>query len=352
MKRLLCTFLFSLLVSFAAHAQLTSCTQTLRLGRSIYDQGRLHEIPSLFEKCLVSGFSKEEKVEAYKLLCLTYIYLEEPAKADDAMLNLLRTDNYFEVKPGSDPAEFIALYKTFRNWPIYRIGAKLGVNATQPNVVKSIPVASGEGTSSSKFNYTVAFQFGASADLPTNFLSKGDVKPVTLHADLLYQQKKFDLTTTVDRGGFTNTLTDTETQSWIALPLSVQYLFWKKKFNPYISLGPSVDFLLNSKLSVNRLRANTTSVEERTVEVDREKINISGVASVGSKFPMGGGFLVFEISYIHGFTTVNQEQNIFSNSGASLDYTYSDTVYKLSSVSVTAAYIFNKFNPKKLSRKK
>jgi hypothetical protein len=352
MKRLLHAFLLLILISASAHAQLTSCTQTLRLGRSIYDQGRLHEIPSLFEKCLASGFSKEEKVEAYKLLCLTYIYLEEPAKADEAMLNLLRTDNYFEVKPGSDPAEFIALYKGFRNWPIYRIGAKLGVNATQPNVVSSFPVASGEGSTTSEFKYTVAFQFGASADLPTKFLERNGVKPLTFHADLLYQQKKFELTSVVDRGGFNNTLTSTETQSWIALPLSVQYMFWMKKFNPYVSIGPSVDYLLNSKVRLSRLRANTTSVEERTIDVQREKFNVSAVASLGAKLPMGGGFLVFEISYIHGLTNVNSEENIFYNSAASLDYTYSDAVYKLSSVSVSASYLFNKFNPKKLSRKK
>jgi hypothetical protein len=351
MKRLLHAFLLFCFASTAAHAQLTSCTQTLRLGRSIYDQGRLHEIPSLFEKCLAGGFSKEEKVEAYKLLCLTYIYLEEPQKADEAMLNLLRADNYFEVKPGSDPAEFIALYKGFRNWPIYRVGAKLGVNATQPNVVKSVQVASGEGETSSEYKYVSAFQFGASADLPTNFLGRNGIKPITLHADLLYQMKKFELTTTVDRGGFTNTLTDTETQSWIALPLSVQYMFWNKKFNPYVSLGPSIDYLLNSKLRLSRLRGNTTSVEEKTIDVQREKLNFSAVVSAGAKFPMGGGFLVFELSYIHGLTNVNQEKNIFHNSGASLDYTYSDAVYKLSSVSVSAAYIFNKFNPKKLSRK-
>jgi hypothetical protein len=352
MKRLLHAFLLLFAVSTSAFAQLNSCTQTLRLGRSIYDQGRLHEIPPLFEKCLASGFSKEEKVEAYKLLCLTYIYLEEPAKADEAMLNLLRTDNYFEIKPGSDPAEFIALYRGFRNWPIYRIGAKIGVNATQPNVVKSVQVSSGEGATSSEFKYTIAFQFGASADLPTKFLERNGIKPVTIHGDLLYQQKKFELTTTVDRGGFNNTLTDTETQSWISMPLSVQYMFWQKKFNPYVSLGPSVDYLLNSKLRVSRLRANTTSVEERTVEVEREKLNISAVASAGTKFPLGGGLLVFEVSYIHGLTNVNKEQTIFYNSGAALDYTYSDAVYKLSSVSVSAAYLFNKFNPKKLSRKK
>jgi hypothetical protein len=352
MKRLLSAFLFVTIVASwqGGYAQQTSCAQNLRLARATYEQGRLHEVPTYVQSCIQNG-SDQEKVEAYKLLCLAYIYLEEPAKADEAMLNLLRTDNYFEVKPGSDPAEFIALYRGFRNWPVYRIGAKIGVNATQPNVIRSVQVASGEGTASSELRYTVAFQVGASADLPTNFFTRQGRKPFTIHGDLLYQQKKFELTSTVDRGGFTNTLSATETQSWIALPICGQYIFWNKKFNPYISLGPSVDYLLNSKLRLSRLRANTTSVEEKTIDVDRQKVNVSVVISAGTKFQMGGGFLVLEVSYVHGLTAVNKEENIFHNTASSLDYTYSDSVYKLSSVSVSAAYLFNKFNPKKLSRK-
>src|SRR5690348_11970776 len=103
-----------LLAAGVARAQLTSCAQTLRLARSTYEQGRLHEVPELLERCLENGFSRQEKVEAYKLLCLSYIYLEEPAKADEAMLDLLRTDHYFEINETTDPAEFVALYKTFR----------------------------------------------------------------------------------------------------------------------------------------------------------------------------------------------------------------------------------------------
>src|SRR5438105_6022452 len=116
MRRILLTAFIAIGFS-AGFAQTTSCSQTLRLARSTYDQGRLHEVATLMEKCLKGGFTQQEKVEAYKLLCLTYLYLEEPEKADDAMLNLLRTDPYFEVNKQVDPAEFIALYRTFRTQP-------------------------------------------------------------------------------------------------------------------------------------------------------------------------------------------------------------------------------------------
>ena len=107
MKRLLPAFLIGVLGwCHGAFAQQTSCAQNLRLARATYEQGRLHEVPTYVQSCIQNG-STQEKVEAYKLLCLSYIYLEEPEKADQAMLNILQTDNYFTVDPASDPAEFV-----------------------------------------------------------------------------------------------------------------------------------------------------------------------------------------------------------------------------------------------------
>src|SRR3954465_3021621 len=113
MKKLLPLIMFSCTLPYCLSAQ-SSCTQTLRSARSVYDQGRLQELPDLLEGCLKNGFSVQEKVQAYKLLTLAYIYLEEAAKADAAMLALLNTDHYFEINLTTDPAEFVALYKTFR----------------------------------------------------------------------------------------------------------------------------------------------------------------------------------------------------------------------------------------------
>ncbi len=145
MKRILFCFLI-FASGVRTYAQISSCAQTLRLAQSTYEQGRLHELPGLLESCLknsgTSGFTKDERVRAYKLLAMAYVYLEEPEKADDAMLNLLRTDPYFKPNPDVDPAEFIGLFSTFRTTPIYRLGLRLGGNATQPNLMSSNNVSS------------------------------------------------------------------------------------------------------------------------------------------------------------------------------------------------------------------
>lgn len=162
MKRILFGFCLSLLFLQQGYAQSSSCAQTLRLARSTYEQGRLHEIPTLLESCLNNGFSTQEKVDALKLLTQTYIYLEEPTKADATMLQLLQTDHYFEINEAIDPAEFVALYKTFRTTPIYRIGLKAGAVTSQPNVTSSDVANEGTGVYDNRFSFLA----GVSAEIP------------------------------------------------------------------------------------------------------------------------------------------------------------------------------------------
>jgi hypothetical protein len=320
--------------------------QTLRLARATYEQGRLHEVPSQLNDDVLTKMTSSEKVSAYTLLCLSYIYLEEAEKADESMLNILLSDPYFKPDPAVDPAEFVALYNTFRTYPIYRIGAKLGVNASRPNVIESVTAVDAE--SGGGYKPLIAFQFGASADMPLYFLSK----KLTLHADAAFQLKKFEVDITVDRGEtFKNEFNGIETQSWLSLPITIEYELFDLKFHPYIALGASADLLLKSSITSERQRDEQASIEPKSFEPVREKMNISAIAAAGVKLPLSGGFLVFEVRYVYGLSNVTNKESAFANPKYTLDYGYADSIFKMNSLAVTGSYIINIFNPKKLKRK-
>ncbi|MCE7862446.1 MAG: PorT family protein [Bacteroidetes bacterium CHB5] len=335
-------------------AQGSSCAQAVRLAQSVYDQGRLHELEDIINKALNNPNAlceQSEKVSLLKLLTLTYIYLEEPEKADATMLKLLQTDNYFQINPAVDPAEFVALYNTFRTHEIYRIGAALGVNATQPNVTNTISAV--ELSEGSKYRYAIAILFGASADVP---LDRDD--KLTLHSELLYSQKKFNLELITDRsltgdGSITNQFQGVETQNWISLPLSLEYKLEErksdKKFYPFVSGGVVFDYLLNSKITSEVLRTNTTSIQEATFELNPQRVNtnISLQAGAGVKFQMGGGYFIARVWYTHGLTNINSLDTSYANEQATWGQGYADPVYKISSLSLSGSYVINMFNPKK-----
>jgi hypothetical protein len=347
-------------LSFTCATYAQDCVQTLRLARATYEQGRLHEIEGQLAKCLQpSGFGKDQKqerVEAYKLLCLSYIYLEEPEKADEAMLNLKRTDPYYEPNEAVDPAEFVALYNTFRKEPVYRIGAGLGVNFSQPNVSELVYVT--EFTGDSKFKGSFAIQFGAAADVPLSLFNT--TNKWTLHGELLYQSRKFQISQRESRGvdpgtgtELFNELQGIETQTNIALPVMLQYRFMANdKLNPFVGFGIAPELMLGRKFTVEKIRDGQPSVPEKREDFDHNTINLSALVSAGVKLPLRPGVIILELRYAHGLTNITTAEHAFANEALVLDYGFADSIFKMSSVSLSAAYVYEVFIPKKLKRKK
>lgn len=326
-----------------------NCAQVLRLARSTYDQGRLHELPSLMKDCLdpkkTDGFSKTEKVEAYKLLTLSYIYLEEPEKADSSMLLLLKTDPYFSPNEKVDPQEFLGLYKTFRTEPVYRVGLKVGANATQPNVINSAVPNDG----ASKYDYKIGVLVGASIEIPV-------LKKFVLNPELYFINRAFNLTNSINPLATTSP----ESQSWISVPVSLQYEFRREKFKkgesrimPYVALGAQFDYLLSSSESPSTERTSFASITQQTFDTksNRSATNLNAILSVGAKMKAGPGLLIAEARFSYGLTPITSSKDVYANQQLVFNNNIAPGIYSLNSLSVTIGYGYNIFKPKKLKKK-
>lgn len=337
----------------------TSCGQVLRLAQSTYDQGRLHEIPEILSVCLKNtgegGFSKQERVNALRILTNTYIYLEEPGKADSTMLMLLETDHYFEYNNAVDPAEFIALYKTFRAQEIYRLGVKVGSNITQPNVVAYNPVSDG----SNSYAYDFGFNASISGEIPLALMNNS----ITLNPELGMMLRSFSYSGNLkDYSGETASETiGKEKQTWISMPITVQYEYLKArqqrsqkkpKVYPYVGLGGAVDYLLSSSVSAEQKRPGNQSVEGRSFDVKstREKINFSLIGTAGLKVRVAGGYITAEARIYYGLSKINSRETILGNQFLINDYNYADGIFKINSLSLTVGYAYNIFKPAKLNK--
>lgn len=323
-----------------------NCAQTLRLARSTYDQGRLHELALLIAPCLketgVNGFSKQERVEAYKLLTMGYIYLEEPKKADSCMLLLLQTDSYFKPNKNLDPQEFLGLYSTFRTNPIFRLGLKAGAAASQPNVNQSN--FTNDGASEYKNRFGVVF--GAFMEVP--FLKK-----LTFNPEIYFLNRQFEF-------GNSIAIIQTpmqETQNWVSVPLSIQYEFLKNQFEddkaricPYVSLGAQIDYLIGGAIDITTERQDYAPVAPKTIDIKslRNATNFSAIGSVGGKMKLGPGLLIAEARFTYGFTNVSKSESIFANQDLVFSNYMADGVYTINALSITVGYGYNFFNPKKL----
>jgi hypothetical protein len=333
------------------------CIETLRSARTVYDEGRLHELPGILESCLKNGFNEEEKTEAYRLLILSYIYQDQPALADQAMLDLLHANPRFKRDPVADPNEFINLHKTFRTNPIFRFGIKGTSTYAMVNITKAYGV---HDVSNSDGAYTGNVAIGGMLFVEKDFFRNR----ITLRAEPNYTAYKMTYTGTAapsDEDPLEPSIEwveDIESQAWLGMNVSLRYAILKKKnfgsrFNPHLILGSSVQSLMSSS-STNGTNVKDGQTESGAdidfldpVNSNREKLNLSVIGGIGFILPIGKQSFVADFTYQYGL--VNITDNHYSQE-LSLRYGRAMSDQTLNAISISIGFMFDQYSPKKLSR--
>lgn len=354
-----------------AFSQARNCTQTLRLIRTTYEQGRLHEVPGLagievtpegrttYKGCLMEEgaqtFSKEERKEAYRYLTLSYIYLEEPEKADDMMVQLLNTDHFYEPNKDVDPAEFIALYNKFRHEPLYRVGIKFLVNLTQPIVTNYYNVGS-EGAGQGGYSMSPGFQ--GFLFFEKDFFHKKPWNRLVLAAELGYVARGYTYTNgqlaTADEDP-TQPISSQEfqlSQQYLDLNIIGQYKLKNTvQMQTYVGGGPGISYLLGSSNEATTTLGNGFTVTGSAVD-DSESYNkllYSLNLVAGAKLRFGEVYLVGEVRYQMGFTNV-VNQSSRTNPEIAYDYQGRYNDYRINTLMLNIGVIYPHFKPLKLIR--
>ncbi|WP_185154339.1 porin family protein [Fulvivirga sp. M361] len=346
-NKLLSASLLVLGMVLSGYAQNT-CTQSLRSAQTAYDEGQLQRIPVLLESCLNSrdGFTDEEKTLAYRLLTLAHIFMDEPQKADEAMLALLKFNPQFEINEGADPAELINLYGTFRTTPILSYGIKGGGNITLVEVLNSFGVHNLEGTDG-EYQKDPGFQVGFSVEIPLT-------KKLTLNPEL-YLMGNFN--TYVNNFGNIDSLNRfirkqefTFSHLTASLPVTLQYrLIDNSKLNPYVFAGASANYALSSTLN-GQTNSSNESFEGPTEDLMEQRfaLNFNAILGGGIKLKVGKNQLLIEARFNYGILNQLDEDKRYANQELLFNYGYIHDDIKLHSIALSVGYLLPLYKPKKL----
>lgn len=340
-------------------AQTSTCAQTLRLAVSTYELGRLSEVPGILKDCLskeggANAFTKQERVTALRILTLAYIYQEEPEKADETMLLLLNTDHFFEINENVDPAEFTALYKTFRTKPIYSVGGKFGGNGSFPTPTKNFFIGS---DAASNGEYSTGYNIQIGGVFEKALFEKKSGSRWTAAPEIMFLQNKFSYAneqlTTNDATGESNALLEADfSQTRIDLNLLVQYKLKDHYLNPYVSLGPAISYLLSASGQFQtQFPTIGTAVTGPSIDLKDsfESLDYALVASAGLKFKFGEVYLTADIRYKYGFANQIDEE-ARTNPEAAFDFGTISNDFRQSNIMINLGFVYPYFNPKKLLR--
>jgi hypothetical protein len=291
------------------------CVRTLSKAEEMYRSGLIEKVEVTLRPCLEgNSLSKEEKLQAYRLIINSKLYDNKEDEAQSAMISFLKTDPEYVPQPGVDSKEFIEMYNEHHTSPLYTIAPVVNVNW---GLVQSYGEKGAYNTEGDKKAYTPGLGFGIGARF-SRYIYEG----LNVHLGLHFQQSAFTYTHDVLEG-FTHidntdaspaaptksaTITGTETQQVLRVPLDFSYIFMRQKtIRPYVMAGAELRSLIGTQLSLTKdyLDDNIADVEVPDLNgIDDQRNSMTFSASVGAgvkyKVPRGAFFL--EGSYLFGLS--------------------------------------------------
>lgn len=372
LKRLSLILFLALLSSKAVQAQ--NCTQQLNRAEDDYEEGRLIQIPDVVNDLLRESdcLSKEEKVRARKLLTKVYIFLDEEAKAEDAMIRLLKSDPEHILSPQFDPKELFFLMDQFRTDPIFRIAIKVGVNSSIINTFGTYSTANpndfpkfynGQTIDGSGSFIYEGQEYDASSDMGVGYSAE-----LTLERHLVngfevglggqIRASRYNLEAFFLDQNLVTSLVNKQT--YFRTPLFVRYNLWydqhqKHKLKPYVFAGLSADFLLSAKYQANRSGGTSYTLDKRDNLIEMEQVNtfdFSALVGVGVKFRVATHYLTLEARYDNAFNNYINAENRYSNRSSVFDLAIVEDNLSLNMMSITFGWTHSIYSPKKVQSKR
>lgn len=307
-------FLITILFFFISITQIiaqSSCERNLNEARADYSNGNLYAVPGKLGDCLEEGFSKTEKIEALRLLTLTYININQQEKARSTLIKLLNLKTDYQAIKGVDPSELYSLYRDIDTDIKYFIGITIGLNLNSiiPHFERnSFPLE--EHISNYESQISIP-QIGLQFLYPIT-------KNIVAGAEIQYQTHKYSYNEENDYGINSTTVRYESINDGINLNLSVRYQKDFYSWKPFIEIGSTGRYNLNyDVLNYNSNFSQTVDQEdisEIPVYDHRTKFNFSLNANIGSMIKLGENYgeIKFGVSnYFRNHLNKDARANIY-----------------------------------------
>lgn len=336
MRFLKTAFIFALvLVSLHSFSQEEStCLNNLKKAQELFEAGLIEEIPSLLDSCLKTGFTKEQAIQAYRLLIQVYLFDYKQELAEQTMYTLLSRYPEYEIQ-SVDPVEFVNLFKQFKTSPKYSIGLDAGINFSRIDVL--------ENYSTGNLN-KLDSKYKSGGLYPKFMLSfqKYFNDRLSFNSGLTYSITSFENDEKMNFGK--ELLTYSEKMSWLGIPHHINYSFKTvHNITPYLMVGGNYSFLLKSECEIN----HTSLIPDLGADIKGEKTDITDnryrnqyflLLGTGFRYKIAAGYLKLNAYYLKGITPYVKENKRYSNPDDLFYYNYIDDKIKLNSFYISLGY--------------
>lgn len=318
------------------------CGAKIQEAQKFYDLGMIEEIPQMLSPCMEEGFTRTQKIEAYKLIILSYLFDDNQFEAEKAMVEFLKKYPEYEIMP-NDPIEFVYLFESYRTTSVFSFGVSAGFNLTDPRIIEPFTVFDLTGTST-KNTMKPGFNVGVGIG---RYLSR----KMILNLEFNFSSNSFGFydETSIPGNDALNTVTYTERLYKLELPLSLTYDFTLKKIHYFIRGGFSVAKITGITGHPTHKFADEIPVsgEDQDISYYRQKMLYGGIAGAGVRYKVPRGMLIFDLRANIGLNNIVRPDRRYENQEFLTKYYYLDDDFSINTFSISASYYFSFYHPKK-----
>lgn len=345
-KKFCCIIVFVVGILNISFSQQQDCVFKLQEAEKLYSQGLQEEIPQLLNPCIESGLTQEDRLQAYKLVILSYLFNDEQTDAENTMLSFLKRYPEYEISP-ADPTEFVYLFESFSNIALYSFGISGGLNLTNISLREQYGTYNYNRSRQEYKTSGVGYQVGIN-------INRYIADNLEFVFELKYKQNKFESLVYIpdlDNIEF-NKITFSETQTRIEMPLSVTYDFEYGKLKPFLRAGGSIGYLTNvySKITREYIEGNNTDVKSPDINISdyRNQLNFWGIVGGGIKYRIPRGYIFLDVRYNIGLLNqTNTNNRIIKDSEQIWKYHHINDNFILNNGSVSLGYVYLLYKPER-----
>ena len=281
------------------------CTAVLDEAKKEFAAGHLEVISSLLNDCLHGNFTDEQKIEAYKLLTITYLYLDFPHEAEQSFMELLEIDHEYRISE-SDPVELQYLSKKFITTPIISFTGKAGANVSTVTVLHRNTVSA---EPDDNWKYTPGFGFNVMAGMDLHFN-----KIVSLNFELDLSSRSYVYTDVLFSEIEPQDIEQKRTNLHASLPVSLKFTYPGITYYPYVYAGYSPSYTLISQGNDKREpRANENIVGPSIDLLGKTKaFSHSLIFGIGVKRRFKYNYVLVDLRYRLGMTNMLDEKKQYN----------------------------------------
>jgi len=322
-------FIISLVAIWAGSIQITSaqtdsCIIKLKNAGTAFEQGDYDITISLIRSALAGcNLDKSEKIDANKLLILSYLKVDNLEEADNTASAIMKIDPYYKPDKFKDDPKLTALFEKYQPLPMFKMGLSGGFNISSASAENTYSIVHADNTEGlDQYNNKLGFQLGIAAEYRT-------YKDLWVSLGFGYRQSKyehelFDVENT--------TINYSEKLSYFDVPLSLKYYFLKGSVQPYLEGGATFSFL-SSAISTSTRDDLKDLVDRADL---RNKFMNGYFGGLGAVYSMKGLQLFVNARYSIYSGNVNKEGTRYADPVNVFKYYYLDDDFTLDNFQVNA----------------